>query len=133
MANTWASMLEDDDQYHEHKDAGIVHFDGARDTYDPDNDPGFVEVKHADGGGRIVYGTESGLTAEDRGTQQSIFDRLPLSQSNRSLFFNWLTTEYTQEQELLRRQEQGGDPIVLKKTLVTESAGTPNENKRRRL
>lgn len=39
------------------------------------------------------FSTTSTLTAQDVGTQQMIFDRLPLSQSNRAIFFKWLLEE----------------------------------------
>ena len=79
----------------EHKDRGIIHFQGAVDSYDPDNDPGFVELDALDEKGELPkqrYRDTSILTGDDCNEQQRIFDRLPLSQSNRAEFFNWLTT-----------------------------------------
>lgn len=73
---------------HETKDQGIVHFQGSPDSYNPNTDPGFVEL------GRATYSDTSTLTGDDSGIQQSIFDRLPLSQSNRREFYDWLLKEH---------------------------------------
>lgn len=78
----------------EHKDHGIVPYPLS----DGDDDPGIVVLP-----GPAKFGTESILTTEDHGTQQKVFDRLPLSQSTRREFFNWLTTEYAEEQ---RKEEE---------------------------
>jgi hypothetical protein len=81
----------------DHKDAGIVHFHGAIDSYDPDGaDPGFIEVS----GKPAQYSTGSVIDADDHVMQQSIFDRLPLSSQSKAEFYNWLVTDYQEEQRL---------------------------------
>ena len=45
------------------------------------------------------FSTKGALSALDVATQQMIFDRLPLSKSNKATFFKWLTEEYAKEQE----------------------------------
>ena len=89
---------------HETKDQGIVLFQASADSYDPNTDPGFVEC------GRATYSDTSTLTCEDRGIQQSIFDRLPLSQSNRRELYDWI----------LKDHQESATPVP-----------TPNTKKRR--
>lgn len=42
------------------------------------------------------FSRTSVLTADDRGTQQMIFDRLPLSKIERRKFYKWLLEEHEQ-------------------------------------
>jgi len=75
------------------------------------------------------FSTESILTARDVGTQQMIFDRLPLSQSNKAIFFKWLLEEEKERKNNLEnvitpdqsasRSSQGDDERV--KTTVPVS------------
>lgn len=91
--------------YYETKDAGIDYSLYQQDHYNPDTDPGFVEV------GRAKYSDTSVLTGEDSATQQAIFDRLPISQSKRRELYDWIITEYAAEQA----QEEASDQIRSKK------------------
>jgi len=67
-------------------------------VYEEEEDKKEEEVKDDDlevwqngfTGRAATFSTESKLTAEDRGTQQMLFDRLPLSKSDRALFYSWL-------------------------------------------
>lgn len=79
-----------DEEEEEYKDAGIVYYPEAKE----EEDPGFKVLS-----GPPTFSSVSMLTNEDIGTQQRIFDRLPLSQSKRAEFFQWLTTDYIAEQE----------------------------------
>jgi len=78
----------------ETKDEGIILFQGAVDSYDPDHDPGCILFP----GKATFRDGDSMIDADDIAMQQEIFNRLPLSQSDRSKFFNWLVTDYQQEQ-----------------------------------
>ncbi len=61
--------------------------------YDSDNEDqavwqnGFSTVR------KPKFSTKSILSSQDVVTQQMIFNRLPLSQSNRAIFFKWLLAE----------------------------------------
>ena len=77
------------------KDSGIILFQGAIDSYDPDHDPGFIERP----GKATFRDGDSVIEADDIAMHQEIFDRLPLSQSDRSKFFTWLVTDYQQAQK----------------------------------
>ena len=76
------------------KDDGIKLFQGAADSYDPDHDPGCILLP----GKAIFRDGDSIIEADDIAMQQEIFDRLPLSQSDRTKLYNWLVTDYNQEQ-----------------------------------
>lgn len=93
------SEAMDDDFEGEHKDLGVV-IDGPS-----DDDAGFRVLNDPP-----VFSDTSELKAEDRSTQQMIFDRLPLSKSSRAEFFKWLTEDYiheqAQEEEATRQRQQ---------------------------
>jgi hypothetical protein len=80
-----------DDFEGEHKDLGVI-------IDDPSNDDGFKVLNSPP-----KFSDTSELNAQDHATQQMIFDRLPLSKSNRAEFYKWLTEEYIEEQ---RQEEQ---------------------------
>lgn len=80
-------MMMDDACYEvESKDDCVRGYD--------DTDAGFTVLPQPP-----KFSNNSELSAEDTGTQQRIFDRLPLTTTQRSNFYDWLTTEYAQEQE----------------------------------
>lgn len=58
-------------------------------------------------GNKPTFSTESVLSAEDSIAQQNIFDRLPLSESNKQLFYKWLLSEHRKDVET--RAESDGD------------------------
>ena len=82
-----------DEEEEEHKDVGIIYY-----PEETEEDPGFTVLSDPP-----TFSSLSTLTNEDIGTQQRIFDRLPLSQSKRAEFFEWLTTDYIAEQEAEER------------------------------
>ena len=104
-------MHMEDDVETEFKDRGIIHFDGSMDAYDPDNDPGFVARQ-----GKPVYSTDSVMEVDDLAAQQSVFDRLPIPQSKRAEFYQWLVTDCAAEQEEQRIQDAKRNATKKRKT-----------------
>lgn len=90
------NMSDDNMNYQEeHKDAGIIHFQGAIDTFNPDTDMGFTESS----GVAPVYSEVSQLDASNVAEQQAIFNRLPLTSQSKAEFYRWLVTDYAEEEE----------------------------------
>ena len=92
-----------DEEEEEYKDAGIVYYP---ETKEEEEDPGFTVLS-----GPPTFSSVSKLTNEDIGTQQRIFDRLPLSQKTRAEFYTWLTTDYIAEQEAEEQATFEGEVI----------------------
>ena len=81
----------------EYKDMRII-----TDTRDSD-DPGFCINES---GPTFVHSDASIL--DDHVMQQRVFDRLPLSHKSKQEFYNWLVTEYAEEQEAERSRKTSG-------------------------
>jgi hypothetical protein len=92
----------------EHKDRGIILFQGASDHYDADTDPGFVEINRDDA--PICYAESSAIEADSLNMHQSIFDRLPIPQSKRADFYNWLVTDFAEQQAREEQEESAAGP-----------------------
>lgn len=119
-------LMEDDVVETEFKDRGIIHFDGSPDAYDPDNDPGFVVCQ-----GKPVFNVGSVMEVDDHAAQQSVFDRLPIPQSKRAEFYQWLVTEGVAEQEEQRIKDSKRNATKKRKT--REPPATPRSSPHRSL
>lgn len=89
------------------------------DAEDVKTDEGPSEVVALDEGVTVTLGqahfNNTGTTVieeSDAATQQRIFDRLPLSQTGRKVFYDWLVEDYNGRRQWAQETEQHADKAI---------------------